>query len=73
MKKIVFGVVSGFMKDNLEAKFHNEVFESSKLENPNLKTIEFKVDLNIDNLQILMIIDCANFFKWDAKAKKAKK
>jgi hypothetical protein len=51
------------MKDNLEAKFYNEVFESSKIENPNLKEIEFKVDLNIDNPSNTSVIDCANFFK----------
>lgn len=71
-EKIVFWVVSWFMKDNLEAKFYNEVYESSKLENPDLKEIEFKVDLNIENPSNTSVIDCANFFKWDAKAKKAK-
>ena len=71
-EKIVFWVVSWFMKDNLEAKFHNEVYESAKIDNPNLNEIEFKVDLNIDNPSNTSVIDCANFFKWDAKAKKAK-
>lgn len=30
--KITFWVVSSFMKDNLEAKFYKEVFESAKIE-----------------------------------------
>jgi len=71
-EKITFGVVSSFMKDNLEAKFYKEVFESSKIENPNIVKIEFKVDLNIDNPSNTDVIDCANFYKDDAKSKKSK-
>lgn len=71
-ESITFGVVSWFMKQNLEAKFYNEVFESAKLENPLLKEIHFKVDLDIDNPSNVDVIDCAWYYKEDAKNKKSK-
>ena len=61
--KVIFGVVSSFMKDNLEAKFYNEVLEATKEIIPDIKEIEFKVDLNIDNPSNASVIDCANFYK----------
>lgn len=67
--KIVFGVISGFMKDNLEAKFYNQVFESSKIENPSITSIEFKVDYDIDNPSNANVIDCSNYFKESNKPK----
>lgn len=70
--KITFWVVSSFMKDNLEAKFYKEVFESAKIENPSITEIEFKVDLNIDNPSNTAVIDCASFYKEDVKTKKTK-
>lgn len=71
-EKIVFWVVSWFMKDNLEAKFYNQVFESSQIENPNIKKIEFKVDSNIDNPSNANVIDCAGYFKESSRTKKSK-
>lgn len=69
--RVVFWVVSSFMKDNLEAKFYKEVLEATISVIPNVKEIEFKVDLNIDNPSNVNVIDCANFYKdWKAKAKK---
>jgi len=70
--KITFWVVSSFMKDNLEAKFYKEVFESAKIENPSITEIEFKVDLNIDNPSNTAVIDCGSFYKEDVKTKKTK-
>jgi hypothetical protein len=46
------------MKNNIEAKFHNEVFEASKLENVNLEKISFKIDDEIDNPSNTNVIDC---------------
>jgi chromosomal replication initiator protein len=71
--EIVFWVVSSFMKNNIEAKFHNEVFEASKLENVNLEKISFKIDDEIDNPSNTNVIDCWNFYKEATKSKKAKK
>ncbi len=71
-EKIVFGVVSWFMKDNLEAKFYDQVFESSQIENPNIKKIEFKVDSDIDNPSNANVIDCAGYFKESTRSKKSK-
>ncbi|MDD2907365.1 MAG: chromosomal replication initiator protein DnaA [Candidatus Gracilibacteria bacterium] len=70
--KIVIGVVSSFMKDNIEAKFYKEILESVKIENPNVVDLEFIVDLNIDNPSNTNVIDCTGFFKEDAKSKKNK-
>lgn len=72
-KEIVFGVVSSFMKDNLEAKFYNEVFEASKLENKDLEKIIFKIDNEIDNPSNTNVIDCSSFYKEATKSKKSKK
>lgn len=72
-KKIVFGVVSNFMKDNLEAKFYKEILEATKIENENITEIDFKVDLNIDNPSNKDVIDCASFHKDFKKSKKGTK
>ena len=72
-KKITFWVVSGFMKDNLEAKFYKDILEASKEENPNISEIEFKVDLNIDNPSNNDVVDCATFYKNFVKSKKTTK
>lgn len=69
--KVVFWVVSPFMKDNLEAKFYKEILEATKQENSSISNIEFKVDLNIDNPSNKDVIDCVSFFKdfWKSKTK----
>ncbi len=71
--EIVFWVVSSFMKDNLEAKFYNVIFESSKLEVRDLVKISFIVDKNIENPSNTDVIDCAIFLKEVEKSKKTKK
>lgn len=70
--KVVFGVVSSFMKDNLEAKFYDEVLEATKELIPEVKEIEFRVDLNIDNPSNTNVIDCAGFYKENTKSKSKK-
>lgn len=62
-KKVVFWVMSNFMKDNLEAKFYNTIFKSSQIELKNLEKIEFQVDDKIDNPSNPDVIDCVKFFK----------
>ncbi|MDD2871006.1 MAG: chromosomal replication initiator protein DnaA [Candidatus Gracilibacteria bacterium] len=71
--EIVFGVVSSFMKDNLEAKFYNDIFNAAKLEVRDLEKISFIVDQNIDNPSNTDVVDCANFLKEVSKTKKVKK
>jgi len=61
------------MKDNLEAKFYDQILKNTKKEIPTIERIEFEVDRNIDNLSTTNIVDCATFYKTNAKAKKAKK
>lgn len=72
-KKVIFWVVSWFMKDNLEAKFYKEILEATKSENENISEIEFKVDLNIDNPSNKDVIDCSTFYKDYNKSKKSTK
>jgi len=61
--KIIFWVVSNFMKDNLEAKFYNKILRAVQAENENIKLIEFKVDNEIDNPSNSNVIDCSKFLK----------
>ncbi len=72
-KEIVFWVVSWFMKDNLEAKFYNNIFDAAKLENRDLEKISFVVDKNIENPSNTDVVDCAVFLKECSKSKKVKK
>lgn len=61
--KIVFGVVSNFMKDNLLAKFYANILKATLKEFPEVKEIDFVVDQNIDNPSNTDVIDCTSFFK----------
>ncbi len=71
-KEIVFWVISGFMKDNLEAKFYNEIFEACKIENRNIEKITFKIDANIDNPSNTDVVDCASFLKETSKIRRVR-
>lgn len=71
-KELTLWVVSGFMKDNLEAKFYNQVLESIQVDNPTIEKVYFKVDNEIDNPSNANVIDCSNFYKEDTKSKKSK-
>ncbi len=61
--KVTFWVVSGFMKENLEAKFYDLIFSSTKKEFPDVTKIDFIVDMNIENPTNENVIDCQNYFK----------
>lgn len=65
-------VISWFMKDNLEAKFYNQVLESIQIENADIKNVIFRVDNDIDNPSNTNVIDCTSFYKTDTKSKKSK-
>jgi len=58
------------MKDNLEAKFYDNILKAAKTELPTLEKIEFLIDNNIDNPSNTNIIDCAKFFKDSSKKTK---
>lgn len=69
--KVVFWVVSTFMKDNLEARFNNNIKAATIIEFPTVTEIEFIVDQNIDNPSNTDVIDCNSFFKdFNKKPKK---
>lgn len=69
-KKVTFGVLSWFMKDNLKAKFYNEIFEATKNEFNTIESIEFEIDQKIDNPSSTNTIDCTSFYKNFWKNKK---
>ena len=70
--KIVFGTVSGFMKDNLEAKFYDNILKASKEEQGSIERIEFIVDKNIENPTNINVVDCSKFYKESQRTKKTK-
>ena len=58
-----FGVLSGFMKNNLEVKFYDEILKASKREIPTLEKLIFEIDNNIENPSNRDAIDCAKLYK----------
>ncbi|MDD5376849.1 MAG: chromosomal replication initiator protein DnaA [Candidatus Gracilibacteria bacterium] len=70
-EKIIFGVVSSFMRDNLAHKFSGEILAAAKKVLPSVVSIEFHVDKNIDNPSNVQVMDCATEYK-EITAKKKK-
>ncbi len=68
--KVTFWVVSGFMKENLEAKFYDLIFKATREELPEITKIEFLVDMNIENPSNKEVVDCSNYFKEFSKKSK---
>jgi len=71
--KVVFWVISDFMKGNLVAKFYDKIFEATNKEFPLLDEIAFEVDDNIENPSNSNVVDCLAFYKEMTKAKKKAK
>lgn len=68
---IVFGVVSSFMRDNLSHKFSAEVQTAVSKVAPDIVSIDFRVDSNIDNPSNAHVIDCpAEYKEFTSKKKK---
>lgn len=61
--KLTLWVLSNFMKDNLEAKFYDQILKSAKEEIATLEKIDFVLDKNIDNPSNINSIDCGMLFK----------
>ena len=70
---VTFWVVSSFMRDNLQAKFIDQILASTIKEITNITDIHFKVDSNIDNPSNNDVVDCAKFYKEVSKSKKSSK
>ncbi len=68
--EVVFWVVSSFMKDNIEAKFYNQIKEATQREIPSIKMISFQVDKNIETPSNKNVIDCTKFYKDNSKETK---
>ncbi|MDD5769682.1 MAG: chromosomal replication initiator protein DnaA [Candidatus Gracilibacteria bacterium] len=68
--KVIFGVVSGFMEDNLRAKFYDLIKKTTLSEFPNIKEIDFIVDKNIENTTNKDVVDCSVYFKEFSKRPK---
>lgn len=70
-KQVVFGTVSSFMKDNLEAKFGKEILMAvQKTLGNTIETVTFRVDNNIDTPSNTSAIDCTKFYKENQKGSK---
>jgi len=72
---IKFWVVSSFMRDNIEAKFKQEVLDAAKKELwDHIKNVEFVIDDTIDNPSNTNTIDCPTFLKeYQKSSKKSEK
>ena len=68
--KIVFGVESGFMKNNLEAKFLWEILLASQKEDSDIVWVELMVDDNIDVPSNTKVVDCTKYYKEATKISK---
>lgn len=60
---VTFWVVSTFAKDNISAKFYDEVKTSTLKIIPNVVVIDFVVDREIDNPSNHKVIDCLKEYK----------
>lgn len=70
--KVLFWVVSWFMKENLEAKFFNDILQATQQEISTITEIEFTVDANIENPSNKDMVDCTIYYKeFSKKPKKA--
>ena len=70
--KIKFWVVSTFMKDNIEAKFYDQLLKSAKQEINIIESISINVDNEIDNPSNKDVVDCTIYYKESLKSKKNK-
>jgi len=61
------------MKNNIEAKFYNDVLNASKIENSNIEKVSFIIDDEIDNPSNTDVVDCTKFYKEVTRSKKSKK
>jgi len=68
--KVIFWAVSGFMKNNLEAKFYDTILRAVKQELPTIERIEIIVDNKIDNPSNIWAVDCSKFYKENLKTNK---
>jgi chromosomal replication initiator protein len=71
--KLILGVVSNFMKDNLQAKFYDSILSAAKKELDTITSIEFIVDKEIDNPSNTSVIDCTEYYKTASKTTKKSK
>ncbi|MCH2189050.1 chromosomal replication initiator protein DnaA [Candidatus Gracilibacteria bacterium] len=67
---VTFGVVSGFMRDNLKAKFYDQILAATQNEIEGVKEIFFEVDSEIENPSNTGVIDCISFHKESSKKTK---
>lgn len=64
---VTFGVISEFMKGNLEVKFTQILLEAAQTEFPGVTEVKIIVDSEIDNPSNSDVIDCMEFFKESTK------
>ncbi len=62
-EELIFWVISSFARDNITHKFYDEVKETVNKIKPEIKSIDFVVDSNIDNPSNHKVIDCLKEYK----------
>ena len=67
---ITLWVMSGFMKDNLEAKFYDQILKACQSQDSNISKVIFEVDNKIDNPSNTHVVDCTSFYKEASKKTK---
>lgn len=68
--ELVFGVVSSFARDNLAHKFKKEIESAVAAVLPEVESIDFVVDSEIDNPSNAAVIDCLKEYKELTTSKK---
>lgn len=60
---IVFGVVSGFVRDNLTHRFSGEILAAARVALPEIQSFDVIVDTSIDAGMNAAVIDCTEEYK----------
>lgn len=70
--RVVFGVVSSFVRDNLAHRFYDEIKAATVKFLPEVESVDFAVDGAIDNTTNTQVVDCLALYK-ELTSKRAKK
>lgn len=60
---LILGVVSAFMRDNLEHKFHGDILAAVQTVMPEITNIELTVDASIEDSNKILVVDCVKEYK----------
>lgn len=69
-KEVVFWVMSSFVRDNIEARFYNDILKATQEEIGYIESIKIQIDAHIDTPSNANVIDGVNFIKESVKETK---